>query len=315
LRIILLGPTAVGKTKLSILLARYYGIPILSADSRQCYKYMNIGTATPTFQTLCRARHHNISCLDLDEPDSATRFLERSKRWLNRGAESDQDGDTKDHIVCGGSTLHLRVLIEPFDELPSANPSNIEHLEEEIRQKGLDALYQRLAEVDPAYAQKMDGMNRQRIIRALDVWMQTGNPFSSFHSSGRTQITPDEQTIVVGLRRERSQLYDRINRRTLSMVEKGLIREVANIKQLCYSPTIQSLNTVGYREVFDYLEGELSRDEMIRQIQTKTRRYAKRQLTWFRKWKFIHWIDADQCTTQQAAENIIKLVEAHTNNA
>lgn len=313
MRIILLGPTAVGKTKLSILLARYYGMPILSADSRQCYKYMNIGTATPTFKTLCKARHYNISCLELDEPDSAKRFLERAEGWV--GKQPGPDGDAQDHIVCGGSTLHLRVLIEPFDELPSADPSNIDQLEEEIQQKGLDALYQRLADVDPDYTQKMDGMNRQRIIRALDVWMQTGNPFSSFHSSGRTQITPDEQTLVVGLRRERSHLYDRINCRTLSMFEKGLIKEVAKIKEMGYSPTIQSLNTVGYREVFDYLEGELSRDEMIRQIQTKTRRYAKRQLTWFRKWGFIHWFDVDQCSIQQAAGNIIKLVEGHINNA
>ena len=273
---------------------------------------MNIGTATPRFKTLCQARHYNISCLGLREPESAARFLERAKSWL--GDDLHKSSRAKDHIVCGGSTLHLRVLIEPFDELPSANQANIKTLEEESNQKGLDTLYQRLREVDPTYAQKMDGLNRQRIFRALDVWMQTGKPFSSFHSSGRTQITPDEQTIVVGLRRERSRLYDRINRRTLSMVEDGLIKEAVAIKKMGYSPELQSLNTVGYREVFDHLRGELSREEMIRQIQTKTRRYAKRQLTWFRKWDFIHWIDVDQCSPQEAADYIIKLVEDHINN-
>lgn len=309
LKIILLGPTAVGKTSLSLKLAAFFNAPIISADSRQCYKYLNIGTSKPTFEELCQARHYNISCLDLNQQDSAAAFLKRTEIWEKKL--------TAQHpviIYCGGSTLHLRVLIEPFDDLPKADQENIRSLEKQIDTNGIEALYEKLHSVDPNYADKIDGLNQPRIVRALDVWMQTGKPFSSFHTKSQHSITPDKNTMVFGLHRERQKLYTRINKRAEIMLTKGLIKETDHILSLGYSPELQSLNTVGYKQAIEYLNGTMDKQEVLRQMQTKTRRYAKRQLTWFRRWNFINWLDLDRNTEKSACTKIINLVEDQLNN-
>ncbi len=302
MRIILLGPTASGKTSLSILLAEELGTSIISADSRQCYKHLDIGTAKPEHEDLERIPHFNISNLELEEEDSAVKFLERAGKWEQEVLESSE------HIIyAGGSTLHLTGLIQPFDNAPDSNPKNIEALNQRIEEEGIEVLFNQLKEIDPEYIPKMDGMNRQRIIRALDVWMQTGKPFSSFHQD--ESIKPDSNTIVFGLHWEREKLYSRINQRVDQMIEQGLVEEVQSIIDNGYSKKLQSLQTVGYREVISYMDGDFTREEMIEKIKTNTRRYAKRQLTWFRRWEFIHWLEAEKFSTEELKKQVLQSLQ------
>lgn len=301
-RLILLGPTASGKSDVALEVAEALGTSIISADSRQCYRYLDIGTATPSPEELQRVTHYNISNLDPYEEDTAVKFLDRANSWEQQILQE------SDHVLyVGGSTLHLTGLIRPFHDAPDANEENICQLNERIEKEGIESLYELLKQVDPEYIPRMDGMNRQRIIRALDVWMQTGKPFSSFHSDD--PIEPDEQTIVFGIRRDRQKLYDRINQRVDLMIKSGLIEETRAVLEKGYSPELQSLQTVGYREVIAYLNGDMSRETMIETIKTQTRRYAKRQLTWFRRWDFVHWLDGDGCSTGELVEEIEKYIK------
>lgn len=291
-----------GKTGVSIELAERLNSEIISSDSRQCYKYMNIGTATPSVAELSRVRHYNISILDPSVKDSAVSFYERSQKWedeiTNRG---------KTVLYTGGSTLHQQIIIQPFDEVPSADTLNIKQLEQQIREEGIESLYQKLQLLDPEYAKQMDGLNPQRIIRALDVWLQTGKPFSSFHSN--ELIKPSDDLIIFGLRRDRQKLYERINKRVELMFENGFVDEVKSILKIGYTKNNPGLNTVGYKQVIDFLKGDLNREQMNEDIKAKTRQYAKRQLTWFRKWDFVHWIDADGKSAQQIAGEIIAILK------
>ena len=299
MRIIILGSTASGKTELSLQLAEALNCSIISADSRQCYKHMNIGTAKPTTEELARAPHFNISNLELDKEDSAVKFQRRAAEW-----ESQLLQHSKHIIYVGGSTLHLTGLIQPFDDIPDSNEKNIAQLNTRIEQEGIESLYELLKEIDPKYIPKMDGMNRQRIIRALDVWMQTGKPFSSFHQEGGPK--PDENTLVFGLNWERKKLYERINSRVDIMLERGLMEEVRGILDRGFSKSLQSLQTVGYREVISYFEGDFTHAEMSEKIKTNTRRYAKRQGTWFRRWEFIHWLDAEKLGVEGMKELVFE---------
>ena len=270
------------------MLAEELDTSIISADSRQCYKHIDIGTAKPTEEELRRVPHYNISILELDEDDSAMDFQRRAQKWereILNGSE---------HVVyAGGSTLHLQSLIQPCKEMPDADEENLAKLEADIESNGLEHLYQKLQKVDPVYAQKMDGMNRQRILRALDVWMQTGRPFSSFHQQGDI------------LRWPRKMLYDRINRRVDQMIEAGLVDEVKRILEH-HPRDLQALNTVGYKEVFKYLDGEWPLDKVVEKIKTHTRRYAKRQLTWFRRWEFIEWLPAEEMSAKEMKAVILQ---------
>lgn len=298
MRIILLGPTASGKTELSLLLGEALGTPIISADSRQCYKHLDIGTAKPTSEELARVPHFNISNLELEQEDSAIKFYDRSKEWEQEVLK------TSEHVLyAGGSTLHLTGLIQPFSDIPDSNTNNIELLNKRADEEGVEALFEQLKSVDPDYISKMDGMNRQRIIRALDVWMQTGKPFSSFHQKG--DLTLPENTLVFGLERPRDVVYNRINQRVGAMIEQDLVAELEGILNQGYSKNLQSLQTVGYREVISYLEGDFTKDQMIEKIKVNTRRYAKRQLTWFRKWDFVQWLTADNNSPRELSEIIL----------
>ena len=297
MRIILLGPTASGKTELSLKLAEKLDTAIISADSRQCYKHINIGTAKPSPEEMKRVKHYNISLLELEEDDNAMNFQRRAKVWEQQILEN------SDHVLyVGGSTLHIQSLIQPFNEMPEADEDNINKLNERVESEGLESLYNMLREIDPEYLEKMDGMNRQRIIRALDVWMQTGKPFSSFHQRG--EIQPDEHTVVFGLRWPRQKLYERINKRVDEMIERGLVNEVKSILEAGHSKDLQSLNTVGYQEITKYLDGEWSLEKAIEKIKTSTRRYSKRQMTWYKRWDFIHWLEPDKMSVDEMLQRI-----------
>lgn len=298
MKVLLTGPTAVGKTAVSLELAKRLNAEIISSDSRQCYKYMDIGTATPSPDELSRIKHYNISILNPSVKDSAVSFFKRSQHW-----EDEINAAGKSVLYTGGSTLYQQVIIQPFDEVPTANTSNIEQLERQIETEGIESLYQKLQRLDPEYVKQIDGMNPQRIIRALDVWMQTGKPFSSFHSNKPAK--PPRDLVVFGLQRDRTKLYQRINRRVDAMFEAGFIDEVKSILEMGYTKDDPGLNTVGYKQVIDYLNGDLNEAQVVADIKAKTRQYAKRQLTWFRKWDFVHWINVDEKSVSLIVNEIL----------
>ena len=307
MRILLIGPTAVGKTALSVDLAQSLNAEIISVDSRQCYKYLDIGTATPTDEQQGKVPHYNLSIIDPAVKDNVKRYEERARNWRR-----DIERRGKQVLFAGGSTLHVQCTIQPLDDVPEADASNIARLEAQIKKDGIEILYERLREVDPGYINKMDGMNTQRIVRALDVWMQTGRPFSSFHSDDRSMTVPDDMA-VFGLKRSRQVLYDRINNRVDRMLEQGLLDETASVLKRGYDLNDPGLNTVGYKQAIGHLKGNISRRQMVEDIKTKTRRYAKRQLSWFRRWDFVQWIDLDETTPEDAQDFIRKQVAAKIN--
>lgn len=307
MRIMIAGPTASGKTSLSVELAKRIDGEIISVDSRQCYRLLDIGTAKPGDKEMEIVPHHNISVLDLHESDSVALFNDREKNYRkeikNRGRKV---------IYCGGSTLHLQSIIKPLDEMPPSDSEHIEELNKLANQKGLQFLFNELKKIDPVYAEKMDGYNRQRIIRALDVWKQTGKPFSSFHE-GSPFDKPDDLMVFI-LYHPRNQLHQRITDRTDQMFEDGLLEEVRSILDKGYSPQLQSLQTVGYKEVISYLQGKIEYDQMVKDIKTATRRYAKRQITWFRRWPFTEQLNAEGKTTQELLNELMLKVAADTQN-
>ncbi len=302
----ILGPTASGKTELACRLAGEWNGEIISVDSRQCYKRIDIGTAKPDPEVLRDMTHYNISILNLRQGDSVVNFLERAGKWEDQIRKKG-----KRILYTGGSTLHLRGVLQPMDDLPDASPENISSLEASEKSNGIEHLYATLETVDPEYASEMDGFNRQRIMRALDVWMQTGRPFSSFHKS--KEVTPPGDLQVFGLYWPRKLLHERINLRVDRMIEKGLVDETRQILDDGYEPELQSLQTVGYRDVIRYLKGETTYDQMIADIKTQTRRYAKRQITWFRRWPFITWLDASEMETKKMVDVIKQGLAADLN--
>lgn len=297
-RIIIAGPTASGKSSLAIVLAQKIDGEIISVDSRQCFKRIDIGTAKPTKEQLEKVPHHNISVLDLTEEDSVADFKKRSDLYT-----ADIEGRGKTVIYCGGSTLHLQSLIQPLDDMPEADPENVEMLNQTAEKEGLKHLFNQLKRVDSEYAQKMDGLNRQRIIRALDVWHQTGKPFSSFHSDD--PVTLPNGYRFFALHHPRKILHDRISIRTDQMLEDGLVDEIRQLLNEGCSPDLQAFNTVGYKQAIQYLEGELSEERMTKDIKTATRRYAKRQITWLRRWPFVQWLGMEELSQEEAISEIL----------
>lgn len=307
MRLLLLGPTAVGKTSVSLGLAEKLDAEIISADSRQCYRQMNIGTATPSEDELRQVKHYNISIIDPSVKDSAAAYYERAMAW-----EKEIQARGKVILYVGGSTLHQQCIIKPFDDIPDADEAHISVLEQRIEEEGIESLFTQLEQVDPEYAASMDGMNPQRIVRALDVWMQTGRPFSSFHTNDDAFEIPAD-TFVFGLYRNRQRLYERINRRVDRMFEQRFLDEVRSILDMGYSLQDPGLNTVGYKEAIAHLNGEMSREQMVKDMKTQSRRYAKRQITWFKRWDFVEWINLDTYTPEEAAEKVVQHLAAKSN--
>lgn len=281
----LIGPTGVGKTDLSLQLAERFGAEIISADSRQIYRPLTIGTAKPTPAELARAPHHFIDELDLNEPFSAGRFAEAAATRIAairaRGREP---------LVVGGSTLYVEALLHGLADVPETSEATREELMERLRREGSEQLFEELQRVDPASAATMDPTKSQRIVRALEVYEDTGRPLSFFHEHPpRPPFTFDP----VVLTRPRDVLYDRINRRVDAMLAAGLIEENRALLVGGHTPTLNPLRTIGYREPMAYLRGEIDYDEMVRRLKQNTRRYAKRQLTWFRRHSDYRWLDLE----------------------
>ncbi|MAP54370.1 tRNA (adenosine(37)-N6)-dimethylallyltransferase MiaA [Altibacter sp.] len=281
LLVCVVGPTAIGKTALSVAIAQEFSTHILSADSRQFYKEMTIGTAVPSSEELLAAPHHFIQTKSIFDPYSVGDFEREALETLKQLF--------KEHavvVLVGGSGLYIDAVVHGLDDFPEV-PSEIrETLNTLYATKGIEPLQKELSRTDPVYFQKVDIHNAHRLIRALEVCRGTGRPYSSFLKKGTVARSFD--VLYVGLTAERSLIYERINARVDAMVASGLVEEA---RALYAHRDVNALQTVGYRELFDYFEGTLDLEEAIEAIKKNSRRFAKRQLTWLRKNDAIHWFD------------------------
>ncbi len=279
--IVLLGPTAVGKTALSVELAKVLNAPIISADSRQIYKEIPIGTATPSLEELGSVPHHFIAERSIHEPFSASLFEEEA---LDRLEQVFKQNDTA--IMTGGSMMYLDAICRGIDEMPDVKEAIREQVYQRYESEGLQGILEELKELDPVYYERVDKCNYKRVLHGYEVCLSTGRAFSSFHT-GEAKVRPFD-IIKIGLNRERSVLYERINERVKLMFEQGLEEEARNVYTFRH---LNALNTVGFKELFAYFDGSVSRDEALRQIQKNSRVYARKQLTWWRKDEDIKWFE------------------------
>lgn len=278
------GPTAVGKTAFSIELARYFKTEIISADSRQIYQQLDIATAKPTKEELDAVPHHFIDKLPLEQEYNAGQFEGDALALLERLFQLHEVV-----VVTGGSGMYVQALCQGIDEMPPIPAQIRQELNSRLKENGLEELLEELKLRDPDYFQVVDRQNPQRVIRALEVNMHTGRPFSAFRQQNFAERP--FRIIKIGLDRPRELLYKRIDERMEQMINEGLFEEA---KMLFSYRHLNALRTVGYKEIFDYLEGEYDREEAIRLLKRNTRRYAKRQLTWFRKDPEFTWFHPDQ---------------------
>lgn len=278
----IIGPTAVGKTALSVELARRFPVEIISADSRQVFRYMDIGTAKVSLSIRREIPHHFIDIINPDEYFSAGMFFQQARQTIEEIL-----GRNKIPLVVGGSGLYIQALIHGFFSADIKNKQIRVKLEKELAENGLERLYQRLKRYDPEYARKISSNDKQRILRSLEVHEITGIAFSEWHKKGKQEAYFNADQI--GLQMPRDLLYDRINERVDLMFEQGLVAEVETLLQKGYSSGLNAMNTVGYKEVCAYLQGEISLDEAKTRIKRNSRRYAKRQITWFGRDATILW--------------------------
>jgi len=290
----IIGPTAIGKTGLSVKIAKHFNTEIISCDSRQFYKEMNIGTAVPGPEELSEVQHHFIQHKSIFDVYNVGNFEKDALSLLD---DLFQKHDVL--ILTGGSGLYQKAVLEGLDDFPDVDASIREQLNKSLEEKGLDPLKSRLKELDPEYYDIADVDNPHRVIRALEICLGTQKPFSSYLN--RQKQNRHFDSIKIGLTAERDVIYDRINKRVDLMIEEGLIEEV---RRLYPHKHLNALNTVGYSEIFDYLDGLIPLDKAIEEIKKNTRRYAKRQLTWYRKQEDIEWFDYDE-----DPDRIIKILE------
>ena len=279
--IVILGPTGSGKTDLSIRVAEYYGSPILSADSRQVFRGMPIGTAQPDAGQLSAVRHYFIADRDVNVSFSCGDYEQEALKLLQ---ELFQTHDVI--VVVGGSGLYIDALCDGMDDLPPVDSALRKRLVKQFEREGLAPLLEILERLDPEYYATVDRSNPQRVVRAVEVCLQSGRPYTSFRK-GR-QSRRDFRIVKIGTDLPREVLYDRINRRVDAMMVAGLEQEA---RKLYPYRALNALRTVGYRELFDYFEGKCSLGEAVELVKRNTRRYAKRQLTWFRRDDSILWIN------------------------
>jgi tRNA dimethylallyltransferase len=292
--LVIAGPTAVGKTDLCINLAKKFNTAIISADSRQFFREMDIGTAKPGKEALAQATHYFIGNKSIHEPYNVRDF--------EREAIDLMEDLFQKHsllILTGGSGLYLDAVVHGLDEIPDIDPEIRDTLIREFREFGLPYLQEKLGRLDPVYHQQVDLQNPHRLVRALSVCLGTGRPFSDFRR--KKQVSRFFHPIKIALNRERQELYERIDRRMDEMIDSGLFEEA---KRLYPYREVNALQTVGYKEVFGFFDGRYDRIEAVRLLKRNSRRYAKRQLTWFRKDPDYQWFHPD------AVEHMLDWIDA-----
>jgi tRNA dimethylallyltransferase len=282
--IVLLGPTGVGKTDISIDIARHFNCEIISADSRQFFREMKIGTAVPSEKQLSEVKHHFIGFLSVRDYISSSIYEKEVLKILPGIFRKNNIA-----IMAGGSGMYINAVCEGIDDIPDVEPVIREKFNQKYKEDGIEGLRIALKMLDPVHYAQVDLKNPKRIIRALEICETTGLPYSSFLT--RQKRTRDFEIIKIGLQRSRLELYERINRRVDIMVADGLEDEAKSLFEL---RNLNALNSVGYKEFFEYFEGKITRDKAIDFIKRDTRRFAKRQMTWWAREKDIRWFEADE---------------------
>ncbi len=281
--VIVLGPTAVGKTDYSISLAQKYGSPIISCDSRQIYREMSIGTAVPDKDQLALVTHYFIHSHSVENLYTAGKYEVEALKLINELFEEGRDT----LVMCGGSGFYIDALVNGLDDFPKTDMNLRSELSSILRAEGVRPLAERLRELDPATCAVIDMSNGQRVLRALEVCLVSGRPFSSFKTNSIKKR--DFQVEKIGLLRPREELYRRIDKRVLKMIDEGLVEEVRSLEKYRDLPALQ---TVGYKEIFDWFDGSVNTlERAVELIQRNTRHYAKRQLSYFRRDPSVRWIE------------------------
>ncbi|MEL6538768.1 MAG: tRNA (adenosine(37)-N6)-dimethylallyltransferase MiaA [Bacteroidota bacterium] len=290
--LVLVGPTAVGKTDLAVQWAKAWNTEVISADSRQMYQEMAIGTAKPTVEEMQGVPHHFIDDRSVRTPMSAGDF---EREAVAKAEALFRQYDVV--VVAGGSGLYVKALLEGFDDMPAIPDGVREELNQRLASEGLPSLQEQLQALDPEHYERMDIQNPQRVIRALEVCLATGQPYTAYRKGQGKGTARPWRSVVVGLDRDREELYDRINLRMDLMLKAGLLEEAKKLYPLKHLDPIQ---TVGYQEIFGWMDGQYDQEEMVRLLKRNSRHYAKRQLTWFRRQHQVTWFRPDQTTAIDA---------------
>ena len=277
--IVVAGPTAVGKTELCLDIAKHFGIPIINADSRQIYRDLKIGTAAPTEEQLRQVRHYFVGTLGLTDYYSASMYEEQVMQLLN---ELFQTSDYA--LMAGGSMMYIDAVCNGIDDIPTVDDDTRAKLKKRLSDEGLEALCEELHQLDPEHYEIVDKKNPRRVIHALEICHMTGKTYTSF----RTNIRKNRpfRIVKIGLTRERETIYDRINKRVDLMMQAGLLDEARHLYHLKH---LNALNTVGYKEMFTHIDGTWTLDEAVERLKGNTRRYARKQLTWFKNDSQMTW--------------------------
>jgi len=282
--VIILGPTAIGKTALSIQVAQHFNTEIISADSRQIYKELQIGTAIPTSQELHTVKHNLIQNHSIHEYYNASHFEAEALEIINN-LFSEKDSV----VMTGGSMLYIDVVCHGIDDLPTIDHEIRSKISLKFESEGIESLRRELKKIDPEYYQECDLKNHKRIMHALEIFYMTGRKYSSFRIN--TKKERNFNILKIGLNTAREKVHERINKRVDQMIEQGLVEEARSVYPF---KNLNSLNTVGYKEIFDYFDNKISKEEAIELIKRNTRRYARRQLTWFHKDPDIVWFEPNE---------------------
>ena len=301
--VILTGPTAVGKTGLSVRIAREIGAEIISADSMQVYKYMDIGSAKVTPEEMGGVPHHLIDCFMPDEDFNVVRFKQEADRAI-----TDIHARGRIPMLVGGTGFYIQAVLRDIDFTETVEDGEFRReMAEYARVHGNSALHEMLREKDPEAAAQIHENNVRKIIRALEFARSTGARISDHNAAEREKESPYNFAYFV-LERDRQVLYDRIDRRVDVMMQDGLLEEVTRLRDMGYTPELPSMQGLGYKQLLKYLAGEYTLDQAVTAIKTETRHYAKKQITWFKREKDVIYLDADRCTEDELSENIKKIL-------
>ena len=292
--IVVTGPTAVGKTALCIDIAKHYGIPIINADSRQIYRELRIGTATPTEEQLRSVKHYFVRSISIDDYYNASMYEQDVLALLNQFKQSPIQ------LLTGGSMMYIDAVCNGIDDIPTVRENIREEMKRRYAEEGLEALCEDLKRLDPEHYAVVDKQNHRRVIHALEICYQTGTTYTSFRKQEKKQRP--FQIVKIGLNRDREELYQRINQRVDQMMADGLLDEVRSLQD---KRSNNALNTVGYKEMFTYLDGTWSLEEAVERMKGNTRRYARKQLTWFKRDEEMRWFHPQQ------QEEILKYISQY----
>ena len=285
--IVITGPTAVGKTALCLDVAKHFHIPIINADSRQIFRELKIGTAPPTEAQMQQVHHDFVGILGLDDYYSASLFEQQVLELLGRQFLSSDYA-----LMAGGSMMYIDAVCDGIDDIPTIDDQTRTMMKQRLADEGLESLCEELRQRDPEYYEIVDRQNPRRVVHALEICLMTGKTYTSFRKREKRQRPFN--IIKIGLNRPREELYERINRRVDQMMADGLLEEA---KALYPKRHLNALNTVGYKELFDYIDGRWPLEEAVERIKGNTRRYARKQLTWFKKDESIRWFHPDETET------------------